>query len=92
MTAHYTCELGFVYHLDEMMGRPRTIQAGGLGDLEQASRDHGAALDRLRSEILSARLAGSSLRVIGEVVGMSAETVRTIVAEEKARRDPQRVL
>jgi hypothetical protein len=75
-----------------MMGRPREVQPDGLASLEEASREHGAALDRLRNEILAARLAGSSLRVIGEVVGMSPETVRTIVAEEKARRDPERVL
>jgi len=75
-----------------MMGRPREVQPDGLDSLEEASREHGAALDRLRNEILAARLAGSSLRVIGEVVGMSPETVRTIVAEEKARRDPERVL
>jgi hypothetical protein len=75
-----------------MMGRPREVQPGGLASLEEAARAHGAALDRLRNEILGARLAGSSLRVIGEVVGMSPETVRTIVVEEKARRDPERVL
>ena len=75
-----------------MMGRAREVQPGGLGALQEASREHGIALDRLRNEILAARLAGSSLRVIGEVVGMSPETIRTIVAEEKGRRDPERVL
>ncbi len=68
------------------------MQPGGLAALERAARVHASALERLRSEILAARLAGSSLRVIGEVVGLSPETVRSIVAEEKARRDPERVL
>jgi hypothetical protein len=68
------------------------VQPGGLAALEGAARAHASALECLRSEILAARLGGSSLRVIGEVVGLSPETVRSIVAEEKARRDPERVL
>jgi transposase len=41
----------------------------------------------MRREVLFAHEAGSSLRAIAEVLQVSAETVRTIVREERINRD-----
>ena len=59
-------------------------------ELGRTRRDVDGPRERLRAEIFAARMAGSSLRAIADVVGLAPESVRTIVAEEKARRDPER--
>ena len=71
--------------------RRRQIQEDGLQALEQATRAHRRAQEKMRREVLFAYEAGSSLRTIADVLQVSAETVRTIVREQRASREKARL-
>lgn len=67
------------------MSRRQQVQPGGTNELQKAARASRAADERLATAMFTAHEAGSSLRTIATVTGMSHEKVRVMIAQELKR-------